>query len=357
MDEDMYYPGSLNGNRGLVPCNFVSQIESPVKSQTDPKLKSPGYSQSKTQSSPPANPKPNLQTTCPKLDLTPPKNPVTIVPKTSGSKSKSALVGQISNMDTKPESAPLKNPVDKSYTTRFAPLCPKPALPTQDYWETPKHLKLSSCILKILEHEYWCEDEEGGELFRVVVTCFTNRNKETETVSEEFVGCRGEFLYTPKQWQEQKLIFKIGRMISISELYERKGTSTNGMKRVKYHFQISSGAGVVKGYVHGLFYLESKQDPIPPKINPGTRVKCMKDWEDYNYEGNFHIDFTEGDKLKVIEWEDDISKIQPEGWFMGKSIGYGRWGNKKAKFHVSYVSDPLHEKVSVWSRIKSVALD
>ena len=69
MDEDMYYPGSLNGNRGLVPCNFVSQIESPVKSQTDsqqkspvdsqsnsqadPQLKSPGNSQSNSQSNPP----------------------------------------------------------------------------------------------------------------------------------------------------------------------------------------------------------------------------------------------------------------------------------------------------------------
>ena len=101
-----------------------------------------------------------------------------------------------------------------------------------------------------------------------------------------------------------------------------------------------------------------KQSP-KSEIRPGSRVKCIKNWEDYNINEGFYLRFIKGEKLEVVEWEENINKFQPEGWFMEKftkPINESR-ASAKARFHVSFVSDPLHEKVSVWSRIKSVALD
>ena len=86
----------------------------------------------------------------------------------------------------------------------------------------------------------------------------------------------------------------------------------------------------------------------------GTRVKFLKDYRDRE---NSCLNLRKGDEIEVVEWENDENESQPEGWFRGKLIKYGIPSNNKVKFHVSHVSDPLHEKVSVWSRIKSVALD
>ena len=205
------------------------------------------------------------QNTDPKPDLSPPKNPV-FVPVSNPDR-------QITDPEAKPNpqgNASRVNSVNNLITTLSLPLSPKPALPSQKHWETSERMKFERLYwFRLIEHddEYWCRDEEGEELFRVVVESWGDYYKSAVGVWRRG---KGEFLYSPKTliysgpFNDPKFHhkLKVGEKLCISKSYEDEIVNASGQQQVIHFFTMLYGNHRLSGSIHGFFYIEPKQDSI-----------------------------------------------------------------------------------------------